>query len=259
MTKSAQLIYFSPTGTTRNISVSIAEGLGAETITHYDVTRPDATLATVLNDGVAIIGIPVYAGRVPELCLQRFQAITAKGVPAVLVALYGNRAFEDALVELAELAGRQGFQVIAAGAFIGEHSYSTAESPIAAGRPDAEDLKMAVQFGRQVAEKIERQAFDRPEIPGNIPYKARVQFGGVAPRTNNEICTLCGKCRSVCPPGVITLAGSVVTDADNCIMCCACVRVCDEEARSFNHPRVNEKRNLLLTNCSQAKAPEVFL
>lgn len=259
MMRTAHLIYFSPTGTTKKISASIAQGLGAKNVIHYDVTLPDSSFETVLTDGVAIIGIPVYAGRVPELCLQRLQAITSKGVPAVLVALYGNREFEDALVELCDVSVAKGFNVIAAGAFIGEHSCSTPARPIAAGRPSAEDLKLAVQFGKQVAAKIERNAFDNPEIDGNVPYKERVQIGGVAPETDSEKCTLCGKCAAVCPAGVITVSDSVTTHADNCIMCCACVKACEVEARPFNHPRIEERRAILQKNCSTPKAPEVFL
>lgn len=259
MIQTAHLIYFSPTGTTRKISVSIAQGLGAKNIIHYDVTLPDANLDAVLTDGVAIIGVPVYAGRVPELCLQRLQAITSKGVPAVLVALYGNREFEDALVELRDLTVAQGFNVIAAGAFIGEHSYSTPARPIAAGRPNTEDLKLAVKLGEQVAEKIGRNAFDSPEIDGNVPYKERVQIGGVAPETDSEKCSLCGECATVCPAGVIIVSDSVTTRADNCVMCCACVKVCEFDARPFNHPRIEERRGLLLKNCSTPKAPEIFL
>ncbi|MFK5925544.1 MAG: 4Fe-4S binding protein [Desulfuromusa sp.] len=259
MTPTAHLIYFSPTGTTQKISGSIAKGLGAKNIVHYDVTLPDVSFDTVLTDGVAVIGIPVYAGRVPELCLQRLQAITADGVPAILVALYGNREFEDALVELRDIAVTQGFNVIAAGAFIGEHSYSTLERPIAAGRPDTEDLKLAVEFGQRVAAKIACNVFDHPEIDGNVPYKESVQFGGVAPETDSEKCTLCGKCAAVCPTGVITVSDAVTTVADNCIMCCACVKVCAAEARLFRHPQIEERRTLLLNNCSRRKAPKIFL
>ena len=114
MSLTAHLIYFSPTGTTKKTTTSIAQGLGVKSVVHYDVTLPGSGTETVLSDGVAIIGIPVYAGRVPELCLQRMQRITAKGLPCVLVALYGNREFEDALVELRDFATRQGFKVVAA-------------------------------------------------------------------------------------------------------------------------------------------------
>ena len=259
MTHTAHLIYFSPTGTTQKTITSIARGLGAKSVFHYDVTLPNSCFESVLTDGVAVIGIPVYAGRVPELCLQRMRTITAKGLPCVLVALYGNREFEDALVELCDIAVSLGFDVIAAGAFIGEHSYSTPQCPIAAGRPNAPDLMMAEQFGLQVAAKIASGNLDPPEIDGAVPYKVRVPLGGIAPETDHETCTLCGQCAKVCPTGVVAVAEKVPTEADNCVMCCACVKNCDAAARLFNHPRIEERRAILKQHCSEPKAPVMFI
>ena len=259
MIETAHLVYFSPTGTTRKIVVQIAKGLAAQQNVHYDQTLPGEPLITTLSAGVAVIGIPVYAGRVPEICLQRFAAISARGLPCILVAVYGNREFEDALVELRDVVSKQGFQVVAAAAFIGEHSYSTPERPIAAGRPDADDLAIAENFGRDVAAKLRNKDLSMPAIDGNTPYRERVPLGGVAPETNRDKCTLCGKCAEVCPTGVIDVADIVATDAADCVMCCACVKICAEDARPFNHPRIEERRAMLLQNCSIPKAPTLFL
>lgn len=43
---------------------------------------------------------------------------------------------------------------MAAAAFACAHSYNTAETPIAAGRPDEADLQAAEDFGRRVREKL---------------------------------------------------------------------------------------------------------
>ena len=72
----------------------------------------------------------------------------------MVIAVYGNRAFEKAAAELAALAARQGFVPVAAAAFVGEHSYSTPETPVAAGRPDAQDLARAAEFGAAVRKKL---------------------------------------------------------------------------------------------------------
>ena len=259
MIETAHLVYFSPTGTTRQIVTQIAKGLAAQQTVHYDQTLPGEPLITNLSAGVAIIGIPVYAGRVPEICLQRFAGISAQGRPCILVALYGNREFEDALVELRDVVSKQGFQVVAAAAFIGEHSYSTPDRPIAAGRPDAEDLAIAEKFGRDVAVKLINNDLSMPSIDGNTPYRERVPLGGVAPETDRDKCTLCGKCAAICPTGAIEVTDSVATDAAACVMCCACVKVCAEDARPFNHPRIEERRAMLLQNCGIPKAPTLFL
>ncbi len=113
------LIYFSPTGTTRKIVDAIAKGIDQEQVNHYDLTYSSQKTEQHFDDGIAIIGAPVYAGRIPEDCLERMANYKANNVPTVLVALYGNREFEDALVELRDVANTQGFNIIAAGAFIG--------------------------------------------------------------------------------------------------------------------------------------------
>ncbi len=253
------LIYFSPTGTTRTTVNAIAKGLAPEQTCDHNLTFAFDAQKQHLADGIAVIGIPVYAGRVPVDCLERLSAYTATDMPTILVALYGNREFEDALVELRDVVTTQGFKVVAAGAFIGEHSYSTPERPIAADRPDAEDVQAAIEFGRQVAAKLAGGNHDTPAMDGNVPYKERVQFGGVAPETNPATCILCGRCAAVCPVRVIKLADQVDTQADNCIMCTACVRACPTGARVFNHPLIEERRAMLFKNCSTPKAPKLFL
>jgi len=255
----AHLIYFSPTGTTRKISTSIAQGLAAEDIIHDDMTLPGSRVEGMPGEGIAVIGTPVYAGRVPELFLERFQGIAGKGMPAVIVALYGNREFEDALVELRDVVTAQGFKVIAAGTFVGEHSYSTDQTPVAAGRPDRTDLNIAVDFGRQIAARIAQNNLECPVIEGHVPYRERVKFGGIAPETDPAKCTLCGACKPVCPTAVISISNAVITEAERCVMCCACVRVCEFDARHLKHPVIQERRAMLTRNCSVPKMPKLFL
>ena len=72
----------------------------------------------------------------------------------MLVVVYGNRAYEKALIELDAFASAQGFKVIAGATFVGEHSYSTEQNPIAPGRPDANDLQYAEEFGAKIRTKI---------------------------------------------------------------------------------------------------------
>lgn len=260
MISKIHLIYFSPTKTTKKIVEKIAAGTNIRDIEHYDLTLVGSGLDRQFVDGLAIIGIPVYVGRVPEVFLKRIEKISAVGIPAVLVALYGNLAFEDALVELRDVVASKGFVAIAAGAFIGEHSYSTSQQPIAPNRPDAADMQKAKEFGINIAKDLQENIGKSVvEIPGNVPYRERVPLGGIAPETNRKLCTLCGACVKVCPTFVISLESEVITNAENCIRCCACVKYCPVDARELKHPMIEARREMLIKNCSIRKVPTDFL
>jgi ferredoxin len=253
------LIYFSPTKTTQKIAEQTAAGIGAEKIATYDLTLPGTACDISLTEGVALFAVPVYAGRIPELFLDRIAALKGEGIPAILVAVYGNRAFEDTLVELEDIVSERGFRVCAAAAFIGEHSYTTSDYPIAHKRPDSADLEQAVAFGRAVAKKLQNKNATSPQIAGNRPYRDRPTLGGIAPETIAADCIACAKCVTSCPTGAISMHEGIETDAANCIMCCACVKNCPTGARIFTHPAIQEKRQLLLNNCGEPKQPQLFL
>lgn len=259
---SIDLIYFSPTGTTQKIITHIARGIGARNIANHDLTLSNLSASTLTGD-VTLIGAPVYAGRVAPLAVARLRQLTGQGKRAIVVVLYGNREYEDALLELANMAESAGFEVVAAGAFIGEHSYATAERPIAMGRPNTADLDAAKDFGRQIAAKL--AAVNTPPlnaklaIPGNYPYKEGHKAQNQSPITDAEKCILCGTCATVCPTQAITVDDAVTTVQQDCIACCACIKSCPTEARIYTAEPIIEKRQWLYENCSEPKKPVVFL
>ncbi len=156
--KSAKTISFSPTGTTRRVLEGIAQGLAVQMTEYLDLTSARTRAGTIreLDEGLTLIGTPVYAGRVPIQAAEALRMIKAAGAPAVLVVVYGNRAYEDALLELKGIVEEVGFRPLAGAAFVGEHSFSTDTIPTAAGRPDKEDLEKARAFGNLVREMLER-------------------------------------------------------------------------------------------------------
>ncbi len=259
------LVTFSPTGTTRAVLQGIARGLGADLVTHLDLTLPDAEerRPVTLEQDLVLIGAPVYAGRIPTTAAARFLHLTGKRTPAGLVVVYGNRAYEDALLELSDLARARGFVPVAGAAFIGEHSYSSAETPIAVGRPDAQDLDRAAQFGRAIAARLRAidAAAELPplRVPGDRPYRRGMGTSEVAPATDVERCTLCGRCAEVCPVGAIDVEDTVLTDACACILCCACVKVCPTDARSMLDEGVRRTARWLAEEHAARKEPETFI
>ena len=259
-----KLIYFSPTGTTQKILESIAQGITIENVEHMNLTLPEEAQRSIppLSDELVIIGAPVYGGRLPVEAVRRLKHIKANQNPAILIVLYGNREFEDALLELKNLAIAQGFRPVAGGAFIGEHSFSTKDLPIASGRPDHLDVQKAMDFGIKIKNKIKfLQLNDTPlelEVPGRFPYEGGVRAMVVSPVTNKETCIVCGVCASVCPTAAISINGGVTTKVESCIRCCACIKKCPTGARVWNDTTMKELATWLNQNCSNRREPKIF-
>lgn len=257
-------VVFSPTGTSKKIAAAAARGIASQAGTEpaqaaalktIDLTHAAAQSVTLPADAVAVIAAPVYGGHVAPAAVKRLETLRGTGTPAVVIAVYGNRAFEKAVAELAELAARQGFVPVAAAAFVGEHSYSTEAAPIAAGRPDTQDLAQAAAFGAAVRQKL---AAERPEpidaaklkdlhtpllpmlrfIRFVVGYRRRQKKNPVVylPAGDAALCTHCGRCAAICPTQAIARGDEVHTDPARCIRCCACVKGCPVGARTFDTP-----------------------
>ncbi|MEJ2617506.1 MAG: hypothetical protein P8Z35_21310, partial [Ignavibacteriaceae bacterium] len=154
--KTLKLAYFSPTGTTRSIVQAVARGINQKNAVQIDVTKPNVRkkqLQTLKND-LLIVAVPVYIGRVPALLSEWLHAIKADKTPTVCIVVYGNRSYDDALLELKNILIKSGCIPIACAAYIGEHSYSSSETPIAEARPNASDLIHAEIFGYKINEKL---------------------------------------------------------------------------------------------------------
>ena len=257
-------VVFSPTGTSKKIAAAVARGVAsragedpaeAAALKTIDLTHTAPQSATLPADTVAVIAAPVYGGHVAPTAVKRLETLRGAGTPAVIIAVYGNRAFEKAAAELAELAARQGFVPVAAAAFVGEHSYSTDANPIAAGRPDAQDLAAAAAFGIAVRKKLDagdlapidaRKLKDvrTPLLPMLrfirfvVGYRRRQKKNPVVflPAGNADRCTHCGRCAAICPTQAIARGDEAYTDPARCIRCCACVKGCPVGARTFDTP-----------------------
>ncbi len=155
------LLLFSPTGGTKKAALILCRALGAKTEI-YDISRPDFAFAGARGDGIAIIAMPSFAGRAPALAAERLKRANGGGMPCVLLCVYGNRAFEDTLVEMDDIARQCDFNVIAAVAAIAEHSIVR---QFAAGRPDAVDEKNLAEIGRQIGRKLAEETVGHDFAP----------------------------------------------------------------------------------------------
>jgi ferredoxin len=256
------LIYYSPTGTSKKTLEGIMKGLGVSVVEHIDLTSSKSASGshTIPAGELSVFAIPVYGGRVPTVAVQRLKTVKGNGTPAVLVVVYGNRAFEDALVELRDISSEQGFTTVAGATFIGEHSFSSDSTPIASNRPDTEDLAKAKKFGELVRAKLKGLA--KPvevTVPGNRPYRERGPSVSRCPETTVESCTLCGACADVCPTKSITVSDKVETIKETCTACSACVKVCPTSARVWTNEGIRKAAVWLNKDYSKRREPEFFI
>jgi flavodoxin len=165
------IIYFSPTEATKLVITSIADGIKFQIVKYVNLLKKDKIKKHKFsNDELIMIGVPVYSGRIPLTVIDRLRNFEADNAKVVLVVVYGNRHFDDALLELKDLTMELGFIPIAAGAFIGEHSFSSSEYHIAEERPNSKDIKFAKDFGKTIIEQIDNDS-QEIKIPRNYPYK----------------------------------------------------------------------------------------
>ena len=252
-------VYFSPTKATQKIAYEVADAIAADrdlTSIAINLTKPKSrpVRAGGQENDVFLFAFPVYSGRVPAVLMDCIDQFEGDGAKAVVVGVYGNRHYDDALLEAADLLAERGFKVIAAGAFIGEHSMAPR---VGAGRPDAAALAVAAPFGHDVAALIEQGATETPAIKGNRPYRDGMPDTGARPATT-DACTKCGICVKLCPMGIID-ADDPAKVADGCLQCNACVKGCPQGAKRFEGEQAAAIVAMLEGNCMERKEPELFL
>ena len=255
--KNVHVFYFSPTHTTKTIVQNIGKGINLETH-DYDLTFSCDNMKEYNfgENDLVIVGVPVYAGRTPIITREMLKKIKGNNALAVPVVVYGNRAYEDCLLELKNILKDNGFMNIAGGAFIGEHSYTR---KVGTNRPDKEDIEKAVDFGKLIREKLETNSYSKDiQVKGNFPYKEDKPKMVFAPVPNDN-CVDCGSCASVCPTGAIDIDNHRNIDAEKCIRCYACVRACRFDGRELAGNPLATIINFLETTCLERKEIEIFI
>lgn len=262
--QSAKLVYFSPTGTTQKIVKSIARGINNSNVELIDITKVQArqqVLKTEIDD-LLVVAIPVYMGRLPALLSGWFKSLTANNTPTVCIVMYGNRAFDNALLELKDVLKSRGCKPFAGAAYIGEHSFSSDEFPSSVGRPDTLDLQHAESFGRKIYEKLQLESSAQSacdiNVPGNYPYEGVTDLWKVDFILVNNSCIQCGNCAKECPTGAINENNSKIINIQKCTLCCACIKKCQYNAKEIK-PGPMKEAAARCANFIERKEPEMFI
>lgn len=265
-------MYFSPTGGTKTVVTKTAEALAEKLglpMEIYDFTLPgmreqDACFGA---EDIVVCGTPVIAGRVPNVLLPYLTGrVKGNGALAIPMVSFGNRNYDDALIELRNILEEDGFRTVAGGAFISEHSFS---KTLAAGRPDEKDRAILREFGEKIAEKLQsgREYTAPAYVKGCEPIRpyfkpedrhgAHIDIRKVKPKVNDDCCG-CGLCAEVCPMGSISRENSREY-IGICIKCCACVKKCPTQARYYDDPGYLYHKEELEELYERRAEPEYFV
>ena len=221
-------IYFSPTGGTKKVADILAGNLGGE-VCEVDICC-DIEKMSLQTGEVCLVSVPSFAGRVPQIAVDRMKKISGNGAKAILSCVYGNREWDDTLTELQDTLDLCGFVCVAAVAAVAEHSIFR---QFAAGRPDCDDARELAEFARKITEKLDSGVFGELLLAGshgsykelaNIPFKPEA----------NDVCDKCGICAAGCPVGAIDKNDPSKTDKELCISCMRCQYICPKHARDFD-------------------------
>lgn len=219
-------IYFSPTGGTEKISNGIAESIDAD----YNALLVEKLFKPMdfTEDDLVIVSMPCFSGRVPAYGKEKLELLTGNGAKAIIISVYGNRDFDDDLVEMEDILKDKGFHILAAGAFIAQHSIT---DKLATGRPDNADKEDFVKFAEEIKSKLEKGEFVDFEIPGNRPYKEVGKSKAIP--YGDDTCIYCNACVEDCPVNAIPEDNPIDTDPEICFACMRCISVCPVECRSI--------------------------
>ena len=223
MYKKIVAVYFSATGNTETYIKACAKSTGLPVEFHNVLSPKAETKIKCQKEDLLLLGAPDYSGRIPDLARKRFQNLRGQGTDAVLLVTFGNRAIDDALLEMAGLVKQNSFTVIGGAGLVGKHTFGE----IATDRPSSLDLSEAQKFMQAVLQKENKAEV---KMPGNFPYKEASTKGKWHPSTK-ENCIHCGHCERECPAGAI--APDHKTINENCISCFHCISVCPVQAKEM--------------------------
>lgn len=248
-------IYFSPTGGTKQVADILSSQWECEKV-EIDLSNPKLRFQDykIGKRDICIVAAPVYGGRIPLMASGNLSKIKGNGAKAAAVVVYGNRAYEDALLELKDDLEDAGFICEAGVAAIAEHSIAR---QFAEGRPDEADIKELKLFAETIMDIFtENKKEAKLHLPGNYPYKEYKVLPTI-PETK-ENCISCGLCAQLCPAGAIPVDHPMDTDKTRCISCMRCISICPEDARHLSPAMLDKLSEKLVKVCSVRKENELF-
>lgn len=247
-------IVFSPTNGTKKVADILVKEF-AKNYTEIDLCdrTTDYEKVQLTAEDICFISVPSYGGRVPALAVERLQKLSGNGAKAVLVVVYGNRDYDDTLLELYDVAKQQNFICASGITAIAEHSLMR---QYAAGRPDVKDEGQLKEFAQQLKDKLSQSISGELNVKGNRPYK---EYNGVPFKPiTSETCNQCGACVKACPADALSSEAPGTVDEEKCISCMRCIQVCPENAKHLDEMMLNAVAEKMEPLFRERKENEIF-
>jgi ferredoxin/flavodoxin len=246
--------YLSGTGTTEKYLKAIAAKLPGQVEIHALDARNELALA-MGHDDLLTLAAPVYGGHIAPFVWKQLEAVTGDETPALIIATYGARDYDNALLEMQSKLVAKGFRIIGAAALVARHSIVQS---IAADRPNADDIASVEGFAQDIATRL----LEMNGIADAPAFKFKGELGNVEPAGMVPIvtdeCIECGLCARECPALAIPEDAPNTTDANACISCLHCIDVCPVDARKVPDPLYEKLAGMLAQKTDPSKTNEFF-
>ena len=251
------LLWFSATATTKHVIGIIAEQFEVSAVIRHDITKPALHEDVFLGpNDLLIVGMPVYSGRIPAIAVGALNKFKGSKTPVVMACVYGNRDYDDALLELKDLLQANDFVPVSVGAFIAQHSIFPA---VGASRPDEKDREVIAAFGAKSAALLSSldDVACLPDlgVKGRRPYKKPGKVP-LTPKVDKK-CDKCGLCVKMCPTKAIPSFNPRISFGRQCIACARCIVSCPQQARHFGGFIYKIAGKKFVKDCSLRKEPEM--
>lgn len=246
-------VFFSPTGGTEKVSHIISSEFGKE-YRNVDLCREGRVEIELDENDFLIVSMPVFNGSVDVRILDFLSNIRGNDTKCVIVAVFGNRAHENALATMKEKLTPLGFRIVGGIAAVAQHSIMR---KYGVGRPDQKDEAELREFVRKISESIASS----PEKEVNFPFGPKLvdkTMGIMIPKGPRK-CRECGECVSVCPVGAISPENLRHPDPEKCLACMRCVSYCPSGLRRVNPIILSIASSALGKALKSPKKNELFI
>lgn len=269
------LIYFSPGGTTRKTVRTIAQGIGAPDVIEHDMMKKENREKKLRfgKDNLVILGM-MTATKLFGFPEEIIGCMEGDDTPLVGVVMFGNGYFGNSLNIMRKVVRKKGFRMIAAGAFIGQHTFRL---EIARNRPDAQDIEKQLAFGKSIHTKLflnndrtfkrrirmdwprrDRQGVVKCALIASMPgISTRVPYKWTLMKMSDD-CIECGACEKKCPTGAVQPATRSF-DESKCIGCFACGNICPQKAITMTHPGMNKIVDHCVEVRKERREPVIYI